>query len=64
LHEDQDEGYSVNQAAREIRMKRLVVALIALLAVFTFIRDYSGTESAKAGPVQGNPAIVKAQMEP
>lgn len=33
-------------------MKRFVVALVALLAIFTFIRDFSGSISAET-PQQG-----------
>lgn len=42
-------------------MKRFVILLVALLAIFTFIRDYHGP--AQAAQLQ-DPPVVRAQITP
>lgn len=42
-------------------MKRLVVGLVGLLALFTFIRDYTGGTAAAQG---SKPTVVTAQVSP
>lgn len=42
-------------------MKKLVLAMVALLAIFTFIREYSGSRQAGPGDIeraQAAPALV------
>jgi len=43
-------------------MKRFVVALVALLAIFTFIRDFSGSISAQTPP-QGQQRVEESRAE-
>lgn len=43
-------------------MKRFVVALVALLAIFTFIRDFSGSVSAQT-PNGANQRVQESRAE-
>jgi|GEM_PF-2714246 len=43
-------------------MKRFVIALIALFAIFAFIRDFSGSLSAQS-PVQNQVQVQEARAE-
>ncbi len=43
-------------------MKRFVIALVALLAIFTFIRDFSGSISAQS-PIQSQSQVQEARAE-
>jgi hypothetical protein len=45
-------------------MKRFVVALVAVLAIFTFIRDFSGSNASAQGKGGEHGSYSKAELIP